>query len=630
MAGGKFGRGGVSGIALSWLCLSALAALVCSAGVGQGALLTSEEELRAYPSWAVIDEWTAPGHFASRQDVLDHLSVFAPYGCNADFARYSKKTTILVADYLDAEWATRRPIGDGSHSRRDGQYYFTPLRYVFEPDVRLHVFLWHGTFINRVCGNFTPRLENPTGTLEVRKFDDSNMNGLWDGDEDEIRGWKVSYVGPQDGSGVTPVRVTVRPGSYSVSEKDRPGWRHTTPTTVSVRVNPGKTTTVAFGNVQLGSISGVKWDDTDCDQQKGGAEAPLAGWNITLSGRDAGGAPVHLTTVTGPEGRYRFENLPPSDGAGYTVSETLAAADQWGPTAPLDPIPNPLPLLVEPQSHCVALSEGDDVAGIDFGNVRLGEIIGFKFYDATADLPPDAPSNGNGCFDAGEPLLSGWEFTLNGDCDLQVSVSERQASTDGEGVFRFDRLYPSHVGEGYTICEVKPEGWILTTPQELCRGVHLDEGQSVEVGLAFGNLRIVQLGARTMGYWKTHPDAVTEDMYQALALLPAFQGVDTERELTAIFRHANARKMDNMLRAQLLALTLNVLADIVPPDTWTYVGNIPGASDLFGGNIVTIQEVLDVIEAAYPWTDWSRDQQEAAKDVCDNANNNDNLVSPAP
>jgi len=51
---------------------------------------------------------------------------------------------------------------------------------------------------------------------------------------------------------------------------------------------------------------------------------------------------------------------------------------------------------------------------------------------------------------------------------------------------------------------------------------------------------------------------------------------------------------------------------------------------MFGGYIVTVQHVLDTVEAEHPWTGWSRDEQETAKDVLDSGNTHETLVSPEP
>jgi len=119
-------------------------------------------------------------------------------------------------------------------------------------------------------------------------------------------------------------------------------------------------------------------------------------------------------------------------------------------------------------------------------------------------------------------------------------------------------------------------------------------------------------------------------MYRALGDLPAFRGINNWKKLEPILTDATAVDMTVMLRAQLAAMELNVIAGFVPLDTWVYVGAIPGGPALFGGNIVYLEQILQTVESAYPWSDWSRSTQETAKDALDLANNCDNLVSPVP
>jgi len=574
---------------------------------------------------AIVEGWVDKFPNVTQADLGAAVPIIGPYGYDEDFVRCAVEGVITVQPGDQRRWYYRVQ-GDPS-----GTITWVPLSTFFQTGATIRVFKYgENAFVAKACANFgAPPVFR--GTLRVIKFDDSNMNGNWDGGELELSGWDVSYSGPENGSGKTRLTDSVLTGSYTVHETVKPGWMNTTPTTRSAVVQPCTTTTVTFGNVELGSIAGVKWDDTDCDHTRDGSEVTLDGWQITLSGNDRAGNPVNRGPIsTGPDGAYKFDDLPPSDTSGYTITETLADPEHWGPTTPLDPVPSPLPDPVAPQAYTIVLDEGEDRTGVDFGNVQLGKICGLKYYDANASLPPEDPRNGNGEYDDGEPLIEGWTFRLNGTCDLGVPIAQREAVSGADGTFCFPRLYPTHVGDGYTVCEVVPEDWILTYPQPRCRDTLLDEGQEIDTGFEFGNLRLVHPGARTMGYWKTHPEAITAEMYAALSTLPAFTGVDTWEELYPIFNKADARDMKVMLRAQLAAMTLNVLADIVEPGQWIYVGDIPGAYELFGSYIVTVQHVLDTVEAAYPWNGWDRDQQEAAKEALDRGNNEENLVSPTP
>ena len=219
----------------SFLAVGSIVVALSRVVPASGALLTSEEQLRDYPSWAIVPAWTPPGYFASRQDVLDNLPVFRPYGANENFALHSQDALIAVCDYLETEWATTKPIGDGSHSRSDGRYWFTPLRYVFQPYVTLHVFFWNGTFINRVCGNFTPVLLNPPPpnhppvaeagpdqTVEQTSAAGTEVTldatGSWDPDGDNLTyEWDTDADGQyDDATGPTP-QVLLNLGQHQIT-----------------------------------------------------------------------------------------------------------------------------------------------------------------------------------------------------------------------------------------------------------------------------------------------------------------------------------------------------------------------------------------------------------------------------
>jgi hypothetical protein len=621
---------------VSVLCITIL--VLPAAQSPASALSYSEEQFRQdmilHSNWSVVPEWPPQDWPAiSKDDLRAELDKFAPFGYDEDWIRCAEAGIITTRVNDDREWAV--PLGVMSESiphRESHGYDIVELQYLFAAGIDLHVYKTSDdSFISRICGNPSPIVVPVPGTLIVRKFDDSNMNGVWDAGEPEKAGWPVSYSGPQSGSGLTPLSVDLPRGSYTVSEGARTCWAHTTSATRSATVASCDTTTVRFGNVELGAVCGLKWDDTNCNGLLDGEEVVLPDWDISLTGHTIAGGQVDLgPQATDANGEYRFSHLYPSDGVGYTVSEALDDAEHWGPTFPLDPALTQVPDPMLPRAHVVILGEGDHLIGTNFGNVRLGTISGMKYYDANGDLPPYDPRNGNGQYDEGEPLLEGWMFTLTGPCDLGLDVAPRTAYTDDQGVSTFPRLYPTHVDDGYTICEDLPEDWILTYPQQPCRTTQLDEAQEIADGFSFGNIVIEPHPVRTVGYWKNHPEAITRDMYRALCDLPAFRGINNWKKLEPILAEGNAVDVSVMLRAQLAAMELNVIAGFVPLDTWVYVGSIPGGPALFGGNIVYLEQILQTVESAYPWDEWSRSTQEAAKDALDLANNGDILVSPVP
>lgn len=148
----------VLGLAVGWM-------LVLLPSSVNADYLHSEEELRNYTNAAVVSEWLAPGHFASRDEIASRMDVYSVFGANQNFAWYSEETTISVDGYLDTEWALRTPVVVGGHnySTYDRGFWFTKLKYIFKPgeNIQLHVFYYNGTFINRVCGNHTRTLIPP-------------------------------------------------------------------------------------------------------------------------------------------------------------------------------------------------------------------------------------------------------------------------------------------------------------------------------------------------------------------------------------------------------------------------------------------------------------------------------------
>lgn len=573
---------------------------------------------------AVIEGWVDLWPNVTRSHLEAAVPVIGAYGYDADFARCAVEGTITVQAGDQRRWYYREQYNSTNIT-------WVPISQFFLPGTTLQVFKYGNAFVAKACGNFSvpPVMK---GTLRVRKFDDSNMNGVWDSGEPELH-WEVSYTGPTSGSGTTPLAVSVPIGNYTVTEDTPEGWEPTTSTSQSVPVEACDTTTVIFGNVELGSISGLKWDDTNCDGVVDEDDAGLEEWQINLFGENIAGDFLRIPSVlTNEAGEYLFDDLCPSDAFGYIATETLKedAEDDWGPTWPLDPGLTYVPERLPPWYHTIVLGEGDDLTNVNFGNVKLGSISGFKFYDANPELPVNHPWNGNGIWDPGEVSIANCPMRITGYTDLMLPIVPRTTYTDENGEFTLAHLYPSHVDEGYTICEEPPEGWLLTYPQAECRSTHLDEGEDISEGFEFGNIAVVYYGLRTIGYWKTHPEAITKDMYRALKDLPAFAHVNNWKKLEPILWDATAEDMAMMLRAQLAAMELNVLAGIVPLDATIYVGDIAGAPELFGGNIVYLGTILTVIESAYPWDGWDRATKEAAKDALDHASNNESTVSVVP
>ncbi|HEX7290863.1 MAG TPA: post-COAP-1 domain-containing protein, partial [Conexibacter sp.] len=106
-------------------------------------------------------------------------------------------------------------------------------------------------------------------TIAGHKFDDSDVDGLWDRTELGLANWTI-----QSSGGVTDTATggdgayafSVRPGTYTVNELLQSGWRQTAPGGAGTRtytVVSGQVVSDAdFGNVCLGGVSVGPVDDS--------------------------------------------------------------------------------------------------------------------------------------------------------------------------------------------------------------------------------------------------------------------------------------------------------------------------------------------------------------------------------
>ena len=267
------------------------------------------------------------------------------------------------------------------------------------------------------------------GSICGMKFNDLNGNGRKDVGELGLNGWTINLsmgavnMTTTTGSDGSYCFNNLPAGTYTLSETHQDGWEQTYPTnplTHTVILTAGQNIlNVDFGNKQLlGSICGMKFNDSDGNGKKDEANEGLAGWTITLST----GA-VTLTTTTAADGSYCFNNLPAGT---YTLSETNK--DGWRQTFP-----------ASPGTQIVTLTSGQSVKDINFGNKRtLGSISGIKFNDI----------NGTGDQQITEPPLANWIINLSG----PVTMAD---TTDINGFYQFNNL-PAGT---YTITETNQPGW---------------------------------------------------------------------------------------------------------------------------------------------------------------------------
>ena len=146
------------------------------------------------------------------------------------------------------------------------------------------------------------------------------------------------------------------PGAYSVVETDPLGYVSTTSNLIPVNVPPGGSATANFGDQQVGTVSGVVFNDLNGNGVQDPGEAGLGGVTIELTD----GVNTYTTTTAG-DGSYLFSGVVAGS---YTVSET----DPSGYTSTTN---NSVPVSVPPGGSATA----------NFGDQQVGTVSGVVFND---------------------------------------------------------------------------------------------------------------------------------------------------------------------------------------------------------------------------------------------------------
>ncbi|MEG4627133.1 SdrD B-like domain-containing protein [Microcoleus sp. w1-18aA5] len=305
-----------------------------------------------------------------------------------------------------------------------------------------------GIKFNDIDGNGT-QAAGELGVAGVTVFLDTNGDGiLGAGETSATTGANGSFTFPN-----------LPAGTYNVREVVPPGSQTTTLNPVAVTLAAGQTTpaTVNFGNqaipAVLGSITGIKFNDTDGNGTQAAGELGVAGVTVFLDTNGDGILGAGETSVTtGANGSFTFPNLPAGT---YNVREVVPPFSQ--PTTP-----NPV---------AVTLVAGQTTsATVNFGNsLQAGTITGTKFND----------TNGNGTQDTGEIGIPGVTIFLDTNNNGTPDTGETQVTTGTEGSYSFPNLQTGT----YNVREVIPTGFTATTPNP--RTVPLDPGQTSTAN--FGN-----------------------------------------------------------------------------------------------------------------------------------------------
>lgn len=296
---------------------------------------------------------------------------------------------------------------------------------------------------------------------------DSNGNGTRDAGEAGIVG--VTLTATPVGGG-TPVNVTTdSSGAYLFADLPAGNWRidETQPADYvdgadSIGSLGGSLagsdtiTAIALGVAQVGTnynfgegagrLAGSVYVDNNGNGVRDAGEPGIAGVTITLGGSDTHGTSVNRTATTDASGSYLFNDLLPSNGAGYTLTETQ-------PTAYADGQEHPGNLGGNAGASGtstiggIVLAAGGQGSAYDFGELT-GGIAGSAYVDADND----------GVRDASEKGIAGATIRLTG-TDIDGNSVDRTAVTGADGNYVFDGLTRAGAG-GYTVTETQPAGYL--------------------------------------------------------------------------------------------------------------------------------------------------------------------------
>ncbi|MEP6874272.1 MAG: SdrD B-like domain-containing protein, partial [Burkholderiales bacterium] len=192
--------------------------------------------------------------------------------------------------------------------------------------------------------------------------------------------------------------------------------------------------------VQRSSIAGTVFQDRDRTGPNAGTpqaaatEPRIAGVAVQLSGTDAYGNAVSLSTTTDASGNYSFTNLSPADASGYTVTETQPTSFVNGPTAPPAPAAGGTYAgggsAGNSSYGAIQLAANASGTGYDFPEVRQPSLSGFVYADV----------NLNNIRNPGiDSAIAGATVRLLNANTLALVAT---TTTDGTGAYTFANLDP--------------------------------------------------------------------------------------------------------------------------------------------------------------------------------------------
>jgi large repetitive protein len=300
--------------------------------------------------------------------------------------------------------------------------------------------------VNGTGYNFAELAASITGQV----WRDVDRNGAIDAGEVGISGVTLTLSGT-DTLGAAVARTTTTDGSgnyafpdlpsgtFGVTETQPSGFGSSTPNAISglalgAHLNSSGNN---FGDT-TSSLSGSVFFDRNANGANDGTDSAIASVTFTLSGTNAAGGAVNLTTTSDASGNFSFNDVLAPNGSGYTLTETQPVAYSNGQitAGTAGGTPNQATNTVA----AVALVSGS--AATNYRFAELGTVISGTVY---------RDSNRNGVKETGEPGIANVSVALKDAGNALVAST----TTASDGTYAF----PSQPGGSYTISETQPAGY---------------------------------------------------------------------------------------------------------------------------------------------------------------------------